>query len=178
MFVPTYFASTATESTGPIAALGIDWTLLVFQLIAFSLLVFALNKWVYPIFIRAIDKREAMIEESTKAAVNAEKNAAKSQEEVEKLLKQARVEAKEIVVTAKEQAAGMLSEAELKSKQQSERAIANAEDAIAKEVIAAKKALHNETIELVALATEKVVSQKVSASSDAALIKRSLEEAK
>jgi F-type H+-transporting ATPase subunit b len=178
MLVPTYFASTATEATGPIAALGIDWTLLVFQLIAFSLLVFALNKWVYPIFIRAIDKREAMIEESTKAAVNAEKNAAKSQEETEKLLKQARVEAKEIVVTAKEQAAGMLSDAELKSKQQAERAIANAEDAIAKEVIAAKKALHNETIELIALATEKVVSQKVNASADAALIKRALEEAK
>ena len=178
MLVPTYFASTATEATGPIAALGIDWTLLVFQLIAFSLLVFALNKWVYPIFIRAIDKREAMIEESTKAAVNAEKNAAKSQEETEKLLKQARVEAKEIVVTAKEQAAGMLSDAELKSKQQAERAIANAEDASAKEVIAAKKALHNETIELIALATEKVVSQKVNASADAALIKRALEEAK
>ena len=174
MLVPTYFASTATEATGPIAALGIDWTLLVFQLIAFSLLVFALNKWVYPIFIRAIDKREAMIEESTKAAVNAEKNAAKSQEETEKLLKQARVEAKEIVVTAKEQAAGMLSDAELKSKQQAERAIANAEDAIAKEVIAAKKALHNETIDLVAKATEKVVGKTVNASIDKTLIKEAL----
>lgn len=50
MQVIAQFASTETGSTGPIAALGIDGTLLLFQLIAFGLLVFALSKWVFPVY--------------------------------------------------------------------------------------------------------------------------------
>ena len=175
----TFFASTeAATTTGPIQALGIDGTLLVFQLIAFSLLVFALGKWVYPVFIGLIDKRQAMIEDSTRAAIDAEKNAEKAQAEISRLLKQAKQEAGSIVSTAKVEAAGMVHSAEERSKTQADHIVKQAQESIAKEVLAAKKALHNETIELVALATEKVVAHKVDAVVDDALIKRALEESK
>ncbi len=174
----TYFASTATTESGPIAALGIDGTLLAFQVVAFCILMFALGKWVYPVFIGIIDKRQAMIEESTRAAVDAEKNAEKTQSEIAALLTEARTEAREIVTTAKEEAAAMVSDAETKSKTQADHIVANAHESIAKEVLAAKKMLHNETIDLVAAATEKVIGKTIDAKLDAKVIKAAVEESK
>ncbi len=169
------FASTeSTTDGGPMAALGIDWTLLVFQLIAFTLLVWALGKWVYPVFIRAIDKRQAMIEESTKAAVDAEKHAKKAQDEISGMLSDARREAGEIVATAKEEAGAMITKADEKAKANAKRIVAQAHESIAKDVLAAKKELHNETIDLVAAATEKVVGKAVDAKVDKTLIKEAL----
>jgi F-type H+-transporting ATPase subunit b len=173
------FASTApAEKTDVFATLGIDWTMLVFQLVAFCILVWALGKWVYPIFIRTIDKRQEMIEESTRAALDAEKNAAKSREEIDALLHEARTEAREIVATAKDEATSMVSDAEEKSKKQAQHIVANAHESLAKEVLAAKKALHNETIELVALATGKVVGSTMNASVDKKVIETALKESK
>ena len=56
--------------------------------------------------------------------------------------------------------------------------VAAAQSEIAKEVIAAKKALHNETVELVARATEKVVGKTVDAKLDNVVIEESLKESR
>jgi F-type H+-transporting ATPase subunit b len=171
-------AATEAAKTDTFATLGIDWTLLLFQIVAFAILVWALGKWVYPIFIRTIDKRQEMIEESTKAAVEAEKNAEKAKADIDKLLTEARTEAKEIVATAKEEATAMVADAEEKSKKQADHIIANAHESLEKEVLAAKKALHNETIELVTLATGKVVGDTLTKSVDKKVIENALKESK
>lgn len=168
----------ATASKGFFESLGIDWTLLVLQAIAFLILVWAMAKFVYPIFLRIIDEREARIADSLKAAREAENNASSAQEKIDKQLSTARREARDIVSTAKEEASAMLAKAEEKSKANAEHVLQAARDEIGKEVINAKKQLHNETIELVALATEKVVKGSHAAKADAKLIKSSLEEAK
>ncbi|MFZ1249689.1 MAG: F0F1 ATP synthase subunit B [Candidatus Saccharimonadales bacterium] len=173
----TQFASEAEAATNPVKALGIDGKLLVFQIIAFLLLVWLLNKYVFPVLIKAVDDRQKAIEESTKAALHAEKNAAKAQAEIAELMTKARREAGDIVTTAKEEAASLVSRSEAKSKQQADHIVAEARQSIDKEVLAAKKALHNETIELVAQATEKVVGKTVTASVDKKLISDSLKEA-
>ena len=175
----TQFASSevAVEKADMFSSIGIDWKLLVLQTIAFLVLLWFLKKFVYPPLVAMLDKREAQIEESTRAAVEASKRAAESQEKVDKLLAEARSEAREIVATAKSEAGAMLTDAEAKSKQQAENIVAQAQDSIAKEVLAAKKALHNETIELVAQATEKVVGKTVDAKVDNSVIKAALGDA-
>lgn len=175
----TQFASSevAVEKADMFSSIGIDWKLLVLQTIAFLVLLWFLKKFVYPPLVAMLDKREAQIEESTRAAVEASKRATESQEKVDKLLAQARSEAREIVATAKSEAGAMLTDAEAKSKQQAENIVAQAQDSIAKEVLAAKKALHNETIELVAQATEKVVGKTVNANVDNSVIKAALGDA-
>ena len=167
----TQFASEAAEATNPVKALGIDVKLLVFQIIAFALLTWLLSKYVFPV-------RQARIDESNAAAADAAKQAAETEEKLAKLLKQARTEAADIVTTAKEEAAGMLAKSEEKSKVQAERIVAAAHESIDKDVLAAKKALHNETIELVAQATEKVVGKTVTATVDTQLITDSLKAVK
>ena len=175
----TQFASSeaVAEKTDLFSSIGVDWELLILQTIAFLVLLWFLKKFVYPPLVAMLDKREAQIEESTRAAVEASKRASESQEKVDKLLAQARSEAREIVATAKSEAGAMLTDAEAKSKQQAENIVAQAQDSIAKEVLAAKKALHNETIELVAQATEKVVGKTVNANVDNSVIKAALGDA-
>ena len=175
----TQFASSeaTAEKSDLFMSIGIDWKLLLLQTIAFLVLLWFLKKFVYPPLVAMLDKREAQIEESTRAAVEASKRAAESQEKVDKLLAEARSEAREIVATAKSEAGAMLTDAEAKSKQQAENIVAQAQDSIAKEVLAAKKALHNETIELVAQATEKVVGKTVDAKVDNSVIKAALGDA-
>lgn len=178
MNILTQLAQAEAASGGVFGALGIDLQMLIFQAIAFIILVWLLGKYVYPIFIKVVDDRQAAIEASTTAAAEAEEKAAEAKVAVDKLMKQARKEASEIVLTAKEEATAALEAAEEKSKVRAERIVADAHAQIEKDIVAAKKALHNETLELVALATEKVVGKTVSAKVDDAVIAAAVKGAK
>lgn len=167
----TQFAATEEAAGGDIfSTLGIHWELLAFQIIAFLILVWLLGKFVYPWLMKSVDERQAKIEESVKAVEEAEKKAESAQEEIAKLLKEARAEAKDIVTTAKDEAAAMVADAEGKAKTRAEKIAKDAHDQIEKDVLAARKALHNDTIELVALATEKIVGKTVSDGIDKKII--------
>lgn len=165
----TQFA--AAEPTGDLfGALGIDVGMLVFQAIAFIILVLVMGKWVYPIFVRIVDERQEKIEASTKAADAAQQQAAEAKDAVAELMANARKEANEIVSSAKREAIAAVEAAETKSKSRAEQIIADAHDQIGKEVTAAKKALHNETLSLVTLATEKVIGETMSKKIDEAVV--------
>lgn len=176
MNVGTLLAATGQGSI--LDTLGIDVKLVIFQVIAFLLLVVILGKWVFPVFFRIIDARQKAIDDGNKAAHEATKQAEAAKEEIKRLLTAARDDAKDIVSTAKEEALSMVSDAEQKGKIQAQRIAEAAHQDIAKEVIAAKKALHNETIELIAQATEKVVGKSVTHKIDHDIITAALEKSK
>ncbi len=178
MMLTTFAAAEShAEKADILTSLGIDWTLLAMQAIAFLILVWALGKWVYPVFMRIIDERQTKIDESLEAARVAETHANSAQAEIDKKLAEARKEAKDIVATAKDEATAMVAKANEKSKATAEHMLASAQGEIAKEVLAAKKTLHNETLELVAQATEKVIGKVHSAKADKAVIASALKEA-
>jgi len=172
----TQFA--AADSTNVFSAIGLDWKMLLFQIIGFAILVWLMSKYVYPPLIKTIDTRQAEIEASSKAAEAAEQKAEDAQKNIEKLLAQARLDAKEIVATAKEEAVAAMDAADAKSKERAERLIAEAHAQVEKDIVAAKKSLHNETIDLVALATEKVLGKAVTAKVDNSIIVSAVKEAK
>ena len=170
--------ASAQENGNVMQALGINAKLLVFQLIAFILLTWLLAKYVFPVLMKAVDERQKHIDESNAAAAEAATQAAEAEKKIAHLLKTARDDAADIVSTAKEEAAGLVASSEAKSKTQAERIVAAAQDTIQKDILAAKKALHNETVELVAQATEKVVGKTVTSQVDKKLITESLGEVK
>ena len=178
MNILTQFAETDAASGGIFSALGIDWQMLIFQIIAFVILVSLLGKFVYPSLIKTVDARHDDIEASTKAAQEAEKKAQEAIQNIDKMLKQARTEAGEIVTTAKEEATAAIEAADAKSKVRAERILSEAHTQLDKDVIAAQKMLQNETLELVALATEKVVGKTVTPKIDEAVISTAIREAK
>lgn len=158
------------------ASIGIDWTLLILQTIAFLVLLWFLGKFVYPALSRSLDKREADLERANKMAVESQKKAEEAKSEIEELIEKARRDATDIVATAKNEAAVMVDDAEKKAKNQAESIVESAHNEIEKEVVAAKKMLHNEAIELVAQATEKVVGSKLDAAHDKDYVKSVLKE--
>ncbi len=176
-----YFAETAatTEASGDLfSALGIDWRLLILQVIAFLILVFLLGKFVYPWLMKQVDERQASIEAAAKAASEAQASAAESQDKIAELLTEARVQAAEIVDTAKLEATEMLSASEERARTTAEKITADARAEVDKSIEAAKRELHDETLELIALTTEKVIHTKLDRKADAALIASALKEAK
>ena len=166
----TQFASGSAQSGDLLGALGIDVSMLVFQAIAFIILVLVMAKWVYPIFMRIVDERQEKIEASVKAADEAQKQADEAKVAVNDLMSEARKEAAEIVATAKREAEMKLEAADSKAKSQAEQIVNEAKSQIEKDVIAAKKALHNETLKLVAEATETVIGKTVTPKVDEAVI--------
>lgn len=169
---------TFAASGNVFTSLGIDGQMLLFQGIAFLILVWALGKFVFPVLIKAVDDRQATIEASTKAADEARVKAEAAEAEVAKLLAQARREAKDIVATAKTEATAAVQAAEDKAVSRAKKIVAGAQDQIEKDTIAAKKALHNETIELVASATEKILGNTVDSKVDQKVVARAVEEAR
>lgn len=165
------FAETAPSTDGGIVSvLGINWMTLILQLVAFLVLVFVLGKFVFPWLLKSVDERQEKIEASTKALAEVQSNAADTEKRIAKLLTEARAEASDIVSTAKAEYASTLAAAEAKSKKRAEQIVADAKLQIDKDIIAAKKALHNEMLDLVTLATEKIVGKAVSGDIDNKLI--------
>lgn len=171
-------ASTSSEKPGLFEALGIDWKLLLLQSIAFLIMLYVLKRFVYPPLTRALDERQKTVEAGLQAAKDAEAKAQKSQQEIEELLKTARKEASAIVATARSEAAASVESAEEKAKARAKRIADQAHEQIEQDVLAARKALKHDTIELVALATEKIINQKMDPAKDKKVIEASLQEAK
>lgn len=178
MQLTPYFAATeAAEEASLFGALGIDWRMLVLQVVAFGILVWFLGKFVYPHLISAIDKREKTIADSMAAANQAEERAEQTQAEIEELFRTARTESESIVATAHKEAAAMVKDAEDKAKKRADQIVTDARAQLDQDIVKARKALRAETTELVALATEKIVREKIDAKRDAKLIETALKEA-
>jgi len=177
-FITNFGATTehAAEEAGLFEALGIDWRLLILQVIAFAVLVWFLGKFVYPVLIRALDKREEAIEQSLEAAKDAEAKAEKSEAEVEKLLKQARKEATEIVDLAHKEAQQQVKDAEERAKSRGEQIVADAREQLGRDIAKARTELRADAADLVALATEKIVREKMDPKKDKALLDAALKE--
>mgnify|MGYP003147405235 FL=1 len=175
-FIRQFAAETAEAEAGLFGALGIDLRLLILQIIAFLILVFLLGKFVYPWLMKQVDERQANIEAAAEAASLAQKSAAESQEQTAHLLAKARKEAAEIVRTAKLESAEIMSSSEKKAKKSAERIVADAHEQIDKDIALAKKELHNHTIDLIALATEKVTSGALNGKIDNERIAKALKE--
>jgi F-type H+-transporting ATPase subunit b len=165
-----------TSNPGLLQALGIDGKLLLEQAIAFLILVAILAKFVYPALIKAIDNRRDQIEAGMKEAKEAGEALEKAEAKVADLLVEARKEADGIIARSQKEAAAQVAEAEDKAKTRAEQIVKDARAQLETDVAKARQALKKDTIELVALATEKVVKEKLDATKDASLITEALQE--
>lgn len=174
----TQFATAEPASDGVLGALGIHWETLILQIIAFVILVWLLGKLVYPWLMKSVDDRQAKIEAAAKAAEKTLAEAEKSEEKIEQLLKNARKDASNILATAKVEATNNQTASEKKAKKRAEQIVTDAQADIQKEIENAKIMLYNETLELVALATEKVVGRTLTDKIDETIIDGAIKEVK
>lgn len=172
--------ATSAEATGTnndlFSALGIDWRLLIIQIVAFLLLVWLLGKFVYPWLMKSVDQRQADAEAAANAATRAQEKASDAQAETARLLAEARREAAVIVSTAKSEATELATASEARAKKLAEHITVEARAQLQKDIAVAKRELHNETLELVARTTQKVVAATHTQKADEALIAQLLKD--
>lgn len=169
-FLSHFAAETTATNPNLFIALGIDWRLLIIQIIAFLLLVFLLSKFVYPWLMKSVDERQANIEAAAQASAEAQKAAEENKAAVAELLAEARKEANEILSTAKLESNNTLAASEKKASQVAERIVAEAHEQVEKDVASARKTLYNDTLDLVSMATEKVIATKLDKKTDDRLV--------
>jgi F-type H+-transporting ATPase subunit b len=168
--------ASAESSPGLFEALGIDWKLFIVQGIAFLILVAILAKFVYPVLIKSIDDRRTAIEAGLKEAKEGQEALAKAEEKVTEVLAAARKEADDMLTRTHQEANAVVAEAEEKAKKRAEQIVADARNQLEVDVRKAREALKKDTVELVALATEKIIHEKLDTDKDSRLIKASLGE--
>lgn len=172
----TILANTESHSPSIFEALGLNWTLLIEQAIAFLILVWILGKFVYPVLIKSIDTRREQIEAGMKEAQESHAALEKAEAKVEELLAQARTEADEILARSHQEAGAMVAEAEAKAQHRAEQIVTDARAQLETDVIKAREALKKDTIALVATATERVIDEKLDERKDASLISKALKQ--
>lgn len=156
-----HLAEVEGEGGDLFGALGIDWTALLLQMISFIILVVILAKFIYPPIAAMLDRHDKKAEEAMKAAEEAQKHAAESEAKTAELLEKSRVDAAGIIEAARTESAEIIAKAEEDAAARAENIIANARSDLERDVEQAREALRAEMVELVAMATEKVIDTKI-----------------
>jgi len=142
-------------------ALGIDWKLLIAQVVNFLILIILLTKFLYKPIVKMLDDRSKKIESGLKAAEKSQKDLAKADVDAEKIREKAYKEANEILVGAKKEADLEAKNIVKKAEKQSEEIRKYA----AEEALQSKeKAMHgakSELSNLVTLALGKIIGDQL-----------------
>jgi F-type H+-transporting ATPase subunit b len=153
-----------------LANLGIDWKLFLAQAVNFLVLLFVLRRFAYKPMLEFLDKRRGSIEQGLKDAEIAKTKLAQMEVKKQETLVSARKEARDIVaaaeISAKQRDAERLAETEIKTK----RLIADELVKIEEEKHKAFSEVREEIADLVAVAVEKILKEKVDTAKDKELI--------
>jgi len=158
-----------------LAKLGIDYKLLIAQVVNFLVLLFVLYKFAYGPILAILEKRQKKIEQGLADAEAAKKNLEKSEEKQKEILKKARTETKEIAAKAHIQAEKSKSEMAAEAKAQAEKIIADAKIQIEREKRKMLGEIKSEIGGLVIVATEKIINEKMDEKKDKELIEKAIE---
>lgn len=172
----TQFA--AEPSTGGISALGLNWQSFLFQLISFVIVLLILRKFVYKKLVTTLEDRRLAVEKSIDQAAETAEKLKNAEKTVSGLIAEARKEADEVISVGHKEAAQIVEAAEQKATKRAEHIVKEAKSEMDVEVAKAREALKAETAQLVALAAERVLGEKIDAKKDSALITSALKQAK
>jgi len=154
--------------------LGIDWKLLIAQIVNFLVLLFILWKFAYGPILAMLEKRQKKIEKGLADAQEAGRKLEESEEKQKEILKKARTEAKDIVEKAHIQAEKAKSEIASEAKVQAEKIITVAKAEIEQEKQKTMAEIKSEIGSLVVAATEKIVDEKMDEEKDKKMIEEAI----
>ncbi len=164
------FASSGSFLVQPSTGLTI-WTIVVFLL---SMAILA--KWVFPAIRKALDRRSATIEESIDAAQRTREEADNLLAEYRERLREARRQAEDIVVRARQAAEVHARDAQADAHVRREQMMEQTRREIEAETRRAIQEIRNEVADLTVLATEKVTRKTLSEEDQRRLVEEAVQE--
>jgi F-type H+-transporting ATPase subunit b len=161
----------------PLGELGILVPNLIFQIIAFIMFLWLLNRFAMKPLLRMLDARAERINESMQAADRIERDLAETQRRNQEALDEARREAQSIVARSREAGEELLTRAREEATAQRERELERARQQIRAETQQAKDELRREVADLAVLAAGRIVHKELDQTTHLALIQETLAEA-
>lgn len=168
------FAAAAPAGENPVAQIahqfGVNWQLLISQIILFVVVALALKKFAYGPILKVLEERRQKIAEGLANAEKIKQELASAQAKAQEVLAQASAQANRLVEEARQSAARVL-------EQESQKAVAAAQDIVNKarqaseaELVRMKAELRREVGRLVAATTAKVAGKVLTADDQQRLI--------
>lgn len=158
-------------------SIGIDWQVLLAQLINFAILFGLLFFLLYKPVRRMLDERTARIRESMEQTEQIKERLAQTEEQVKEQLEAARGEGQGILAQAAQMGERLKEEAREEAKRDAEVIVARARTEIERERDEAIEELRRQFVDLAITAAEKVVSETLDRERHRRLIEEVLEQA-
>lgn len=158
-----------------LSKLGIDWKLLVAQVINFLVLLWMLRKFAYRPMLEFLEKRAKHIESGLRDAKRAAEKLSEIEEKEREVLEEARKESAALVAHARESAEKVADKIMTESREESERILNEARKKMETERESMRTDMKRELVGLVLLATEKVLAEKLKGADDEVLIRKAVE---
>ena len=140
---------------------GIQPTLLLAQIVNFTIILFVLKKFFYKPITKALDDRKKRIEESLKNADEIEARLKKTAEKTAQILESARTQSQNIIAGTNKEAQRIYETASLEARKLTEEAVSKAGEQIEKQRQEMQKSLERETLTLVAEVVKKVLGRNL-----------------
>jgi len=137
--------------------LGINAWFLVSQIVCFIILWAVLQRFVFPVITRMLDRRAAVIREGIENAEKARNELAEAQTRVEQMMAQARQEAQQALAQATQAAEHIRAEMEREARARADQIIRQAQVRIQQETAQAKAELRQQVADLAILAASRVL---------------------
>ncbi|MFH0853117.1 MAG: F0F1 ATP synthase subunit B [bacterium] len=154
--------------------LGIDFRLLIAQIINFGILIFLLYRFAYRPIIRVLDNRAKRIEQSLVDAKNIEHQQVVSEEAYNARQAEAQKQADTIVTQARGQAEQLKSEMLKSAKTDAQVLLEQTQEEARTLKAQAIDEAKSELADLVVASTEKIIGQKMTAEKDLEFIRKTL----
>lgn len=150
------------EHAAGIAALGIDWKILVAQLVNFLILYFLLSKFAFGPLIKMLESRRKNVEVSEKTVKAIEQEKAKLDETVKTTVAKAKKEAQTIIAASQKSMKEEIATAKKESEARSAKLLADTKQQIEAMKKETKAELSREIGMLVVQATQRVIESDLS----------------
>jgi len=159
------------------SAIGVNWPVLLAQLVTFGILFFLLSKLLYKPMRRMLDQRSAKIKESMEQAEQIKQQLANTEQLVKEQMDNARKEGQNILAQAAQIGERFKEEAKVEAKKEAESIVAKARAEIEMERDKAIDGVRREFVDLTIKAAEKVVKETLDKEKHRRLIEDVLEQA-
>lgn len=161
-----------------IEKLGVDWRLLLAQIVNFLLLFWVLKRFAYKPLAQFLEKRAKTIEKGLQDAEFTAQERERLRVLKQEMLAQAQKEAQEVIKDAQTKGKKEFEDLIQKAKERKEELVSQAKAEIEEEKVQALKAARVALGQLVITATQKVLEEKVDEEKDREIVEKALKEIK
>jgi F-type H+-transporting ATPase subunit b len=150
--------------------LGLNLSQLIWQIVAFSLLLFLLLRFLWKPALNMLDERSARIEKSMEDAEQVKQQLARTEEEFERRMAEARKESQAVLAQASKMGEEMREDTVAHAKQEADRLIERAREEIAAERKQAMAEIREQVADLSLLIARQVIGESLDEAAQRRLI--------